>query len=389
MGYSKQGFVDGMTLTHTHLINMEEGILSAYSGGLEDVYASNYNVMPGKVDKTSFNNLLTAGQGKTIRFNDGVYEFDFHIVVPSDTSFIGNTKTIFKLTSDATSNILFYIVGKTNVTISRIKIDGGLTSQPAGSESDLFDKTGIGTRYGIWCEKTRRIKLHDIDVCGWDLAGLYCKNNDSGGGSIGRFFHTIELTNSSFYYNYYGLWYDEYGEYNQTSCCNFGDNYIGVFNCGGNNLYTGCMFCNNYCGFILYGSSTKTDPDYIINNSHGGCYCCTYNHNHSSSNSLGGGHAIYVKKCDVGWNWIGQNIWYGMVTLDNTIGNVFDGTICGNMTFKSFDSSGRKNRNLFVNTFFHSTSGLNTFKNNNDGSTYLGLYTHPGGVGESEITSAS
>lgn len=368
MAYSKQGFYKGQKLTHTHLINMEEGIIAASQGGVEDVYASSYGVVPGAVDMTKMNALLTAAAGKTIRFNDGTYIFPAHITVPSNISFVGNTKTVLKLASDSGSNVLFNMIGVTNVTLSNLFIDGGLTSQPAGSQTDLFDKTGAGTRYGIYMDKCRRINLHNLDILGWDLAGVYCKNNDAGGGETGRFFHMIQLTNSSLYYNYYGLWFDQYGEYNQVNCCTFGDNYIGALNAGGNNQYVGCMYNSNWCGFALLGTD-------IVNESHGGCYSCTYNHN--SITGLGGGIAIYAQDSTVGWNFTGQNIWYGAVTLSNCKGIIFDGSIIGNVQFSSVSSEGLKDQNIFTNAYFHGNSS--GFLAGNDGSTHIGTYI-PGGV---------
>ena len=342
--------------------------MSGVSQGLEDVYASSYGVVPGIVDMAKMNELLTAAAGKSIRFNDGEYIFPSHIKVPSNISFIGNTTTVFKLAEDSKSNVLFYIVSATNVTISRMFIDGGAEKkQPMGSIEDILDKTNAGTRYGIWCEKSRRIKLHDIDVLGWDMCGLYSKNNDAAAGEQGRFYHSIELTNSSFYYNYYGVWYAQYGEYNQTECCNFGDNFIGVLNEGGNNMYVGSLFCNNYCGFALNG-------DGVINESHGGCYSCTYNHN--SVTGLGGGIAIYANKSTVGWNFTGQNVWYGAITLKDCKGIIFDSNIWGNVQFKSTSSEGLKNQNIVDNTYFY-TNPENVFKGN-DGSTYFGTYIYCG-----------
>lgn len=368
MAYSKQGFKEGMVLTHTHLTNMEEGILSMVQGGVEDVYASSYGVVPGVVDMSKMSDLLTAGTGKTIRFNDGIYIFPSHITVPSNISFVGNTNTIFKLAENSSSNILFYIVSATNVTLSHLFIDGGAArTQPMGSTADILDKTNIGTRYGIWCEKTRRIKLHFVDVLGWDLCGLFCKNNDAGGGETGRFFHTVEVTNSSFYYNYYGIHFAQYGEYNQVECCNFGDNFIGILNEGGNNMYAGIMFCNNYCGFALNG-------DGITNESHGGCYSCTYNHN--SITGLGGGIAIYMKKSTVGWNFTGQNIWYGAVKLIDCKGVIFNGNIWGNVQFSSTSSEGLKDQNLVVNTYIY--AGKAATLAGSDGSTRFMRYLPDG-----------
>lgn len=366
MNYSKQGFTEGMVLTHNHLINMENGIIANQNG---EIQAAAYGVLPGNVDMTKMNALLAAASGKTIRFDDGEYIFPSHIKVSSNISFIGNTATTLKLAENSSSNILFYIVSATNVTLSNLFIDGGAEkTQPMGNTENILDETNIGTRYGIWCEKTRRIKLHFVDVFGWDRCGLYCKNNDSGGGEVGRFFHTVEVTNSSFYYNYYGIHFDQYGEYNQVECCNFGDNFIGVLNEGGNNMYVGNMFCNNYCGFALNG-------DGITNESHGGCYSCTYNHN--SVTGLGGGIAIYMNKSTVGWNFTGQNIWYGAVKLIDCKGVMFNGNIWGNVQFSSIHSEGLKNQNMVTNTYFYTSPSV--VLNGNDGSTFFGPYI-PGGV---------
>ena len=373
MSYSKQGFTNGMILTHNHLLNMEDGIINAINSGVQGINATSYGVVPGTVNMTNMNALLAAAVGKTIYFDDGVYVFPSHITVKSNMSFVGGAKTVLKLADDSGSNVLFYMVGVTNVTLSKLFIEGGLTAQPVGShniDDSLFDKTGAGTRYGIYMEKCRRINLHDLDVYGWDLAGIYCKNNDSGGGEVGRFFHMIQLTNSSMYYNYYGLWFDQYGEYNQVSCCTFGDNYIGALNCGGNNQYVGCMYNSNWCGFALYGTD-------IANESHGGCYSCTYNHN--SISGLGGGIAIFCKDSTVGWNFTGQNIWYGALRLQNCKGVIFNGTIIGNAAFSSTNSEGLKNQNLFTNAYFYTSPSA--FISGNDGSTYIGNYI-PNGIKE-------
>ena len=37
MAYTKQGFYEGMTLEHTHLINMENGILEASGNGKTNI----------------------------------------------------------------------------------------------------------------------------------------------------------------------------------------------------------------------------------------------------------------------------------------------------------------------------------------------------------------
>ena len=363
----KSMFVD-IEITDDYIVfTLEDGstfsvpTASYMSEGVEDIYATSYGVVPGVIDMNKMDKLLADAAGKTIRFNDGEYIFPAHIKVPSDISFIGNTTTVFKLAEDSKSNVLFYIVSANNVTISRIFIDGGEEKvQPMGSKDNILDRTNAGIRYGIWCEKSRRIKIHDVEVYGWDMCGLYCKNNEAAADPNGRFYHAIELTNSSFYCNYYGLWYGQYGEYNRTESCNFGDNFIGVLNGGGNNMYVGCYFNSNYCGFALNGEN-------IINESHGGCYSCTYNHNAESG--LGGGIAIYANKSTIGWSFTGENIWYGAIKLIDCKGIIFDGGIWGNVQFTSTSSEGLKNQNVVTDTYFYTNPG--TIFKGNDGSTYV------------------
>ena len=368
VGDQEKSIFSDIRINEDHIIfTLENGstftvpIYTASQGGVEDIYATSYGVVPGVVDMSKMENLLAAAKGKTIRFNDGEYIFPAHIKVPSDISFIGNTTTVFKLDDDSKSNVLFHIVSANNVTISRIFIDGGENKvQPMGSKENIFDRTDAGTRYGIWCEKSRRIKIHDVEIYGWDMCGLYCRNNDAAADPNGRFYHAIELTNSSLYCNYYGLWFGQYGEYNRTEGCNFGDNFIGVLNEGGNNMYVSCYFNSNYCGFALNG-------DGIINESHGGCYSCTYNHNAESG--LGGGIAIYANKSTIGWNFIGENIWYGAIKLIDCKGIIFDGGVWGNVQFTSTSSEGLKNQNVVTDTYFHTNP--DTIFRNNDGSTYV------------------
>ena len=363
----KSMFVD-IEITDDYIVfTLEDGstfsvpTASYMSEGVEDIYATSYGVVPGVIDMNKMDKLLADAAGKTIRFNDGEYIFPAHIKVPSDISFIGNTTTVFKLAEDSKSNVLFYIVSANNVTISRIFIDGGEEKvQPMGSKDNILDRTNAGIRYGIWCEKSRRIKIHDVEVYGWDMCGLYCKNNEAAADPNGRFYHAIELTNSSFYCNYYGLWYGQYGEYNRTESCNFGDNFIGVLNEGGNNMYVGCYFNSNYCGFALNGEN-------IINESHGGCYSCTYNHNAESG--LGGGIAIYANKSTIGWSFTGENIWYGAIKLIDCKGIIFNGGIWGNVQFTSTSSEGLKNQNVVTDTYFYTNPG--TIFKGNDGSTYV------------------
>ena len=87
----------------------------------------------------------------------------------------------------------------------------------------------------------------------------------------------------------------------------------------------------------------------------------------------------YANKSTIGWNFIGQNIWYGAVTLKDCKGIIFDGNIWGEVQFSSTSSAGLKNQNIVTNTYFY-TDPQKIFAGN-DGSTYFDSYL-PGGVPE-------
>ena len=91
-----------------------------YGRPSEEIYASEYDVIPGDVDPEKMAKLLAdaSADKKTIRFNDGTYVFSSTIDVPSDISLIGNTKTVFKPTSETAPTTLMSIDGSDNVFIS-------------------------------------------------------------------------------------------------------------------------------------------------------------------------------------------------------------------------------------------------------------------------------
>lgn len=343
MGYSKQGFTDGMTLTHTHLINMEEGILSASNGGVEDLYASSYGVVPGEVDSSKMKTLLAeaSASNKTIRFNDGEYVFSSTIAVPSNVSLIGNTKTVFKPTSSLKT--LMTIDNADNVYLSHIIFNGGLTSKP----------TTEGTQIGVSVSSSRSINIENVEFVGFSKQGLYAKTMSSyGTPEAGKFFKQFQITNCRFYFNYCGNYFDYRCEYNQLLNCVWGENYIGTINCGGNNAYVSCQWNANQIGFKMENSGS--------NPAHGGCNGCTFNHNYSD--------AINIDKCVNGWTFEGCQVFYGHIRLTQCQGVVFNGNIWGSCYFHS-DYPGYTNKNLITNSFFLTNSA--SILNYNDGSTLV------------------
>lgn len=361
MGYSKQDFKEGMVLTHTHLINMEDGIIAAAQGGAEDLYASSYGVVPGDVDSAKMTALLTEAStnNKTIRFNDGEYIFSSTIKVPSNVSLVGNTKTVFKPASTSLTTLMS-MDSSDNVFLSHLILDGGLTARP----------TTEGTQVGLSMSKVRRVNIENVEFKGWSKQGFFSGTTSSFGNvADGKFFLQLQVTNCRFYFNYCGMYLDYRAEYNQFLNCVWGENYIGTINCGGNNAYVSCQWNANTTGFKMENSGS--------NPAHGGCNGCTFNHNYSN--------AIQVDDCVNGWTFEGCQVFYGSIVLNNCKGVVFNGNIWGSCKFKS-TYAGQINQNLIANSYFLTNSA--TILAGNDGSTFINCclpdYLPEGSVEEPE-----
>ena len=314
-----------------------------YGAPTEEIYASDYDVIPGNVDPDKMEKLLAdaSADKKTIRFNDGTYVFSSTIDVPSDVSLIGNTKTVFKPTSETAPTTLMSIDGSDNVFISHITFDGGLTSKP----------TEEGTQVGLSVVSCRSINIENVEFVGWSKQGLYSKTMSSyGEEGDGKFFKHFQITNCRFYFNYCGNYFDYRCEYTQMLNCVWGENYIGTVNCGGNNAYVSCQWNANYTGFKMENSGS--------NPAHGGCNGCTFNHNTNQ--------AIQIDNCVNGWTFEGCQIFYGKIVLNKSKGVIFNGNIWGSCSFVS-TFPGEKNVNMITNTYFQ--TDRNVILSGNDGST--------------------
>ena len=314
-----------------------------YGTPTEEIYASEYDVIPGDVDPDKMAKLLAdaSADKKTIRFNDGTYIFSSTINVPSDVSLVGNTKTVFKPASETAPTTLMNIEGSDNVFISHITIDGGLTSKPAEE----------GNQIGLSVVSCRSINIENVEFVGWSKQGLYSKTMSSyGEEGDGKFFKHFQITNCRFYFNYCGNYFDYRCEYTQMLNCVWGENYIGTVNCGGNNAYVSCQWNANHTGFKMENSGS--------NPAHGGCNGCTFNHNDNQ--------AIQIDDCVNGWTFEGCQIFYGKIVLNKSKGVIFNGNIWGSCKFFS-TFPGEKNVNMITNTYFQ--TDRNVILSGNDGST--------------------
>ena len=337
-------FTDGSTTTFT-VANGQDGTdgQPGEDSATSYVDVSKHNILPGIVQTQAFEELLNDSNipNKTFVFGDGTYVFDSTIDLPSNVTLVGGSNTILKLAEESQSTVLINIVGVDNVKLFNLKLCGDNLARPSS----------VGNRSAIWLESSRSVTLDNLDIYGWSKHGIYGKTMSSYGNvADGKLFKQLQLTNSRFYFNYYGTYFDYRCEYSQVSDCVFGENYTGSVNCGGNNLYNNCMWNANYYGFVLENNGS--------NPAHGTCSSSTFNHNYS--------HAILVTNCVNGWTFTGCQVFYGKIELSRSIGVIFDANIWGSCSFIS-TYAGNLGKNIISDTYF--LTDRNVILKNNDGST--------------------
>lgn len=303
---------------------------------------SNYGINTGLVDMNAFNSMITSIGSGVIVFNDGEYLFPDTIVLPSNITLKGSSKTILKLTSDSTAKRLIYIGEKIdNVKLIDLTLEGYNTTKYCPTAGD---------KIGIEVYKSLRVNLERLNVTGFDLAGLkatymaYITSTQ-------MYYKQMQVSNCRFETNYYGMYLGYRCEYTQVSNTICGHNNIGCFCGGGNNLFTNSMFNNNTTGFIM-------ESEGMQNPAHGGASNCGFNHNTSV--------ALKVNKNVNGFTFMGCQFFHGAIQILQSKGTVFDGCIFGTAPLTS---TGTLNANVISNSYFLTDSV--TMLENNDGSTYV------------------
>lgn len=99
------------------------------------------------------------------------------------------------------------------------------------------------------------------------------------------------------------------------------DCYYACINNGGNNVFTNCTF-HGTVGFVIDNSS-----DDKINNAHGSCIGCSFNHTGGNN-----GIAIQLLGATNGFLFEGSQIWYGKIVINNSHGILFNGILGGGNT---------------------------------------------------------
>lgn len=343
MSYNKLAFKNGQVLNDSDM-----NFISAPAN--EVIYASNFGILPGSVNATKMDEMLSyaSTNAKTIKFDDGEYIFSQTINVPSDVSIVGNTKTVFKA-STTSVNPLMKVNGADNVYLSHLILQGSNTSKPSSS---------AGTQVGLWVGYSKAVNIENVEVVGWNKHGLYAVHMSSNSSQVPfQFYKHLQIANCRFYHNHTGAYLDFRCEYTQMVNCLFGGNHIGSVNCGGNNCYSSSQWNANTIGFIVDGGTYGTTGS---NPAHASCSACVFNHNTQI--------AIQVDKAIHGWAFTGCQIFYGKIKLNQTKNIIFSSCLIGGDTIIYSDHPDYPNCNLITGCSIKNSAQL---LSGNDGSIYV------------------
>ena len=237
----------------------------------------------------------------------GTYELNRAINMPDGSMIKGaGEATVIKAATGADA-----IVAGASCTIENVEIhsDAGNTQSPGTSAgirvSGNYDTPPL--KYNI--------KISNVTIDGFSLAGIYGTKTGTWVGD------SISAINCTIFHCYAGIFLEDYSEFGRFTNIMCRDNYIGLYNKSGNNVFENCSFSNNTVGVYLVGD----DGDNSRNNGHGTLVGCTINH----SNDNNGFAVICRGISNNGFVFNGCQVWYGKIQVEQSSGIIFDGCMFG------------------------------------------------------------
>ena len=174
MAYTKQGFYEGMTLEHTHLINMENGILEASGNGKTNIN-KNIHFVGMSIWWYDGNTLAASG------FGGGVKARGYQTLIKECFNFTETYNHCYSGyslggTSNSDSNAIMSKASSWSGSQGDIWTLDTITNDfkrniPIGSVSDYENATGFATYYGA----LRAFRDRVIELSG-DTAIVICSN---------------------------------------------------------------------------------------------------------------------------------------------------------------------------------------------------------------------
>lgn len=243
--------------------------------------------------------------GKVI-LGKGTYVLKNPIIMPDNSTIEGaGEATIIQAGSGKNG-----IVAGANCYIQNVRIH---------SEDGHTDARGSGS--GILVQGNHEnqplkynVKIDNVTIDGFSLAGIH-------GIATGTWVaDSITASNCRIFNCYAGILaedYSEFGRYTNILCYN---NYMGLLNMSGNNVFVNCSFSNNTVGVYLIG-----DEEPSGNNGHGTLVGCTINHSNNNQ-----GFAVVCRGLDAnGFVFDSCQIWYGKIQVENSTGITFNNCMLG------------------------------------------------------------
>lgn len=289
-------------------------------------------VKDGSVDQTSLiQNIIDSHIGEEIKVPTGTYLIT-HLNIPNGTFLKGEFNTIFKSFSE--TNVIRILSG-VNCLIENIHVLGA---------NEIIRPKISGTQVGWYLDNCLSVTLNHCSASGCNDSGIKIKN--TGAQSAPQYYKIPILNNFKAYRNYIGIKNDVRGEYCQLNGCIAGENHIGYFTGGGNNMASNCQFNRNQNGARIVGG--VTDGVSYPNNSHASFSGCQFNHNIDES--------IRFENVEVGYMLNGCQFFDGEIIFKGkTKGVIINGSEGGTWSINS-DS---KEQNLITNSFFYTSPSGN------------------------------
>ena len=227
------------------------------------------------------------------------------IDMPEGTSIIGFGKES-KLILDDDEESVYAIKMDTNCTVRDLYI--------GSSETEVADRDGIlWTGSGVSATSPVNSIVSGCYIDGFSRGGITCDKSSSG--TINHVTMTdCFITNCTI-----GINIADNSEFNKfcfvrTYLCG-----TACINQGGNNLFIGCDFSKCTLGFVI----DNTDGTHA-NNGHGSAIGCIINHTNNNT-----GNAVVVKKTGHAFAFIGCQIFFGNIVLEDMAGITFSACVFG------------------------------------------------------------
>lgn len=225
-----------------------------------------------------------------------------NLVMPEGTTIRGagdKTRIILSGTSDG-----YAVQMKSSCTVESVLIEG--------NTSGITLSSIIGGRHGIlWDGSTEIPKtgfVSNVFIHGFTGGGITCR--ETGYGTEKQIIAVnVKIENCNA-----GIYIPHWSEFNKFTNARVAYCFYGCVNNGGNNIFVNCDFSNSVVGFLM----DNTDGQ-AINNSHGSCVGCTFNHMDSNT-----GTAIKIIDCDSGYMFTGCQIFFGKTEVTESDGVVFN-----------------------------------------------------------------